>query len=121
MDLKNYKGQILTTDEYAEGKNQIIKDIHDLESIALKTGKDYLLLKWGTIKSFGLKSDNGKKLLERYNKIGSCISVMLQKDTDEQKKILCEMIDECNGCIQEDWGGKYLTKKGAKKYVLDYK
>ena len=55
MDLKNYKGKILTTDEYAEGKNQIIKDIHDLESIALKTGKDYLLLKWGTIKSFGLK------------------------------------------------------------------
>lgn len=113
----------LTGDEYALKVRELDKQITDLgvKRDKLKTHKDYLTLKWGTLKSWSFTSKNGKHLLEEYFKIGSCASAMLQEDTEKQKSIICDLIDECKGVIQNDWTGEYLTKQEAKAYVLNYR
>lgn len=82
--------------------------------------QDHLLLKWGTIKSWHLHSEKGQALLKKYFELGSSMSAAMQHDTDEQKQLVCDMIDECNGEIQEDWGGEILSKEQAKEYVMSY-
>lgn len=82
--------------------------------------KDHLLLKWGTLKSWHLHSVRGKELLDKYFAIGSSASVIMQHDTDEQKQLICQMIDECNGEISSDWTGEVFTKETAKQYVMEY-
>ena len=47
------------------------------------------------------------------------MSAILHKDSQKQKELICQIIDLCDE-IQEDWGGKILTKKKAKKYVMEY-
>jgi hypothetical protein len=83
--------------------------------------EDYITLKWGTLKSWQLKNEKGFELLKKYNEIGSCVSAILQKDTPEQKQLICEMIDTVPGDIYLDWDDKYVSKEEAKKYVLEYK
>jgi len=119
-ELEKYLGRKLTTDEVAEAYNWIDETKKRLEELSLDSGEDYLLLKWGTIKIFGLKSDKGKKLLDEYNGLGVSAGAMSQKDTAKQSEIICKMIEECDGVIQNDWDGKYYTKEEAKKYILDY-
>ena len=82
--------------------------------------KDYLTLKWGTLKDWYFTREKGKKLLQEYFDIGASMSAMAQKDTPRQKKIICELIEECNGEIWNDWDGKKMTKKQAKDYVMNY-
>ena len=83
--------------------------------------KDSLTLKWGTLKAWDFHSDKAKALLKEYNEIGSSMSAMMQKDTPRQKEIICELIDEGNfKKVFLDWDGKYISKKEAKKYVLEY-
>jgi hypothetical protein len=121
MDLKEkYDGKTLSTDEAAEARNEIDKCIRELESIDYKTGKDYLLLKWGTLKSWNFHSDKAKKLLKEYDSLGSSMSAMSQVDSPRQKEIILELIDECDGVIQNDWDGDYYTKQQAKDYVNGY-
>ena len=87
----------------------------------MKTEKSYLLLKWGTLKGWGLHSDKMVELMKEYRTIGSSMSAMMQQDTPRQKEIICEMIDECDGKIQNDWSGEiYTDKEKAKKYILEY-
>lgn len=83
--------------------------------------QDHLLLKWGTLKSWNLHSKKGQRLLRKYFKLGSSMSAALQHDTPEQKELICQMIDECNGMIVNDWTGDTLTKEEAKEYVRSYK
>lgn len=82
--------------------------------------KEYLTLKWGSLKSCNITSKIGKKLLGEYHKKGSCISAVMQHDTLEQKKIICRLIDLMPGKIYLEWDGKYVSKGKAKKYVLEY-
>ncbi len=82
--------------------------------------KDSLSLKWGTLKAWHFNSEKGKKLLQEYFDIGSSMSAMAQNDTPRQKEILCELIEECNGEIWNDWDGKKMSKKKAKDYVTNY-
>jgi len=82
--------------------------------------KDYITLKWGTLKSWKLTSEKGKELIKKYSEIGSCYSAMMQRDTPEQKNLICEMIDNVPGEIFLDWDGKYVSKEEAKKYVTEY-
>jgi hypothetical protein len=83
--------------------------------------KDHITLKWGTLKSWHLTSERGKRLLRQYHELGSSASAMLQKDTPEQRALICEMIDECNAdSIYLDWDGKYVSKEEAKQYILNY-
>ena len=84
--------------------------------------KNYLTLKWGTLKSWDFThSEKGIELLKEYNQIGSSFSAMAQKDTPRQKEIICELIDLCDGdTIYLDWDGKDVSKQEAKDYVLNY-
>lgn len=82
--------------------------------------KEYLTLKWGTLKFWNL-GDWAKDLMEEYDKIGSCMSATLQKDTPRQKEIICELIDKGKfKKVYLDWEGKNVSKEEAKKYVMNY-
>ena len=81
--------------------------------------EDYISLKWGTLKAWNLTTPKGLELLRQYAEIGSSISAMAQRDTPEQKALICEMIDECGAeKIYLDWDGEYVSKEEAKKYVM---
>lgn len=116
-----YEGKRLDTDEVAKAHNLVNELTKKLEKIKWTTGDDHLLFKWGTLKSWNMNSDKGKVLLKEYFEIGSSMSAMLQKDTDRQREIILELIDECDGVIQNDWDGEYYTKAKAKKYITTYK
>lgn len=82
---------------------------------------DSLSLKWGTLKAWHLHSEKGIELLERYHELGASASAMLQRDTPEQKELICQIIDECNcQTITLDWEGKDVSKDEAKRYVMEY-
>jgi hypothetical protein len=83
---------------------------------------DHITLKWGTLKSWRLTSERGQELLKEYYKLGVSLSAMAQHDTPEQKKLICEMIDECNALeIYLDWVyDRCISKEDAKKYVMAY-
>lgn len=115
-DLVN-KGGILTTDEFATASNLKDEALKKIESLTFKTGQDYILLKWGSLKSWELHSDKGKKLSDEYLSLGRSMSAMLQEDDPRQKEIILEMIDECDGSIRSDWSGEYFTKEQAKEYM----
>jgi len=85
-----------------------------------ETEQDYITLKWGTLKSWNVKSAEGKALLEKYGELGYSMSAMAQHDTPEQKEIICKLIDLMPGEIYIDWNGEYVSKEAAKKYVLEY-
>ena len=83
--------------------------------------KDYLTLKWGTLKAWNLTSDKGVELLKLYFELGSSPGAMTQHDTPEQKDLICQMIDECGAeTIYLDWDGVDVSKDDAKRYVLEY-
>lgn len=83
--------------------------------------KDYLSLKWGTLKAWKLHSEKGRQILKKYFDLGSSYSSMCQHDTPEQKDLICQMIDECNAeMIYLDWDGVDVSKDDAKKYVREY-
>ena len=83
--------------------------------------ENYLTLKWGTLKSWNIEGNKEAiKLLKRYVEIGSSASAMMQKDTPEQKEIICKLIDLVPGDIYLDWDGGYVSKVDAKKYVMEY-
>lgn len=82
---------------------------------------DSLSLKWGTLKAWNLHSDKGLELLKRYFDLGTSASAMLVNDTQEQKELICQMIDECNcPTIYLDWDDKNVSKDEAKRYVQEY-
>jgi len=110
----------VSTDTYAELRNIFIEAVRQIEDISLKTGEDYLLLKWGTWKNWNSENTKIKKLMQEYNDLGVNVSAMEQKNTPRQKDILCEVIDLIDGVIQNDWDGNYYTKEEAKKYVMEY-
>lgn len=84
---------------------------------------DYLLLKWGTLKAWNFEnSPKAFEALKEYNQLGSSFSAMAQNDTERQKELICIMIDEVQGPVQNDWSGEiYDDREQAKKYVLEYR
>lgn len=84
--------------------------------------EDHLTLKWGTLKSWSFHSEKGKALLKEYFELGTSMSAMMQEDTPRQKEIICELIDEGNfEKVYLDWDDKHVSKKAAKKYVMEYR
>jgi hypothetical protein len=79
-----------------------------------------LLLKWGTVKAWDDLSEKSQEIMGRYFADGMELSAMADKPTEERKAILCELIDQFSGEIQNDWSGDVMTKDEAKKYVLEY-
>jgi len=83
--------------------------------------KNYLTLKWGTLKAWNFEgNEKAAKLLKRYYEIGSSFFAMAQRDTPEQKEIICKLIDLTPGGIYLDWDGEYVSKEKAKEYVMNY-
>lgn len=119
---KSLEGKTVTTDAYAEICNMVAKAVDALEHInpETKSSEDYILLKWGSFRGFTLTSDKGIELATKYSALGRSMSAMAQKDTDEQKVIMRQMIDECGGIIQNDWDGLFYTKQEAKDYIKEY-
>lgn len=87
------------------------------------TKKESLTLKWGTLKAWNLKEDGqALELLRKYHELGMRASAMLQRDTPEQKRLLCQMIDALDAdTVYLDWDGKDVPKEEAKKYIMEYK
>ena len=87
-----------------------------------KKYNERLTLKWGTLKSWDFeKEGNCMKLLNEYAKLGMSWGAAQQKDSLEQKKIICQIIDKVNAKqIFLDWDGKWVSKKKAKEYVMNY-
>jgi hypothetical protein len=80
-----------------------------------------LTLKWGTLKAWRFKQPKMRDLLERYHALGSTWSAMEQRDTPEQKQLICEMIDAGDfDTVYLDWDGEHVSKERAKEYVMDY-
>jgi hypothetical protein len=86
----------------------------------LSQERNSLTLKWGTLKAWDFKSEKGKALLQEYFDIGASAGAASQNDTERQKEIICELIDEAHGKVQNDWTGEMMTKKKAKEYVMNY-
>ena len=83
--------------------------------------QNYLVLKFGTVKSWNFESPEALKLLNEYSQIGHTLSTATQEDTPRQKEIICELIDFCNDKnIWLDWDGKRVSKQKAKDYVMNY-
>lgn len=81
---------------------------------------EHLLLKWGTLKGWNLESDRSLDIMRRYAEIGMSFGAMQQRDTPEQKQLICDLIDSLNGEIVNDWSGEKLSKAAAKDYVMNY-
>lgn len=83
--------------------------------------KDHLVLKWGTLKGWNFNGEKALELLKEYHSLGSSMSAMAQHYTPRQKEIICELIDGADfKKVYLSWDGKEVSKKAAKKYVMDY-
>ena len=83
--------------------------------------EDKIVLKWGTLKGWKLEKPDSFALLKQYFELGKVsISSMMQKDTSEQKDVLCKLIQQHDGFIYLDWDGKYITKDEALDYILNH-
>jgi hypothetical protein len=81
----------------------------------------HLIFKWGTLKGWNLVgNDAALEAAKRYEAGGMAAGAMQQRDSDEQKQALCDMIDAIDGPITNDWTGEPMTKDEAKSYVLEY-
>lgn len=82
----------------------------------------FISLKWGTLKGYYLKSKEENDLLTKYIKLGYSLSCAAQNDTNEQKEILCKLIDLCNNPkgIHLEWDNIFVSKEEAKKYIMEY-
>lgn len=82
---------------------------------------EHLSLKWGTLKSWHIKSEAGQAALKRYFDEGVSMSAAMQRDTDTQREAVCDLIDAVDCAeIYNDWSGEAMTKDEAKRYVREY-
>jgi hypothetical protein len=79
-----------------------------------------LLLKWGTIKGWEGLTESSQEIAKRYFDVKQSMSAMADRPDEKRKAVLCELIDQLDGEIQNDWSGEKMTKEEAKKYVLEY-
>ena len=80
-----------------------------------------LLLKWGNVKGWeGFEEGTpARAALDKWADSGPGFSAM-QRANDEQKELICGIIDAVDGEIWNDWDGVAMTKSEAKKYVREY-
>jgi hypothetical protein len=83
---------------------------------------DSLSLKWGTLKSWDLKSEPALAAAKAYFDAGKVMgSAMLQHDTPEQVEAICNLIDALDAeTVFLEWDGADVSKEEAKAYVRGY-
>jgi len=79
-----------------------------------------LSLKWGTIKGWDNLTEKSQEIIKRFFADGMCMSAAMDKPGEERRAILCELIDQFDGEIKNDWTGEKMSKDDAKKYVREY-
>lgn len=79
-----------------------------------------LTLKWGTVKGWNGLTDKSVAIMQRYFADGMPLSAMGYHPTPERREILCELIDQLDGEIVNDWDDVVMSKDEAKKYVREY-
>lgn len=79
-----------------------------------------LTLKWGTIKGWGNLTEQSQAIVRRFFADGLPLSAMADRPADDRREILCELIDQIDGEIWNDWDEAVMTKDEAKAYVRDY-
>lgn len=80
-----------------------------------------LTLKWGNVKGWdGFEEGTpARAALEKWAESGQGLSAM-QRQTPEQRELICDIIDAVDGEIWNDWNGVAMSKEDAKKYVREY-
>ena len=80
-----------------------------------------LTLKWGNVKGWdGFEEGTpARAALDKWSDSGPGYSAM-QRANDDQKELICEIIDAVDGEIWNDWDGVKMSKDEAKAYVRDY-
>lgn len=79
---------------------------------------EFLQLKWGTLKEWSGLSEKSQEIVRRYFQKGVPWSCMFDHPDDTRKAILCELIDQLDGDIMNDWSGEKMSKDEAKKYIM---
>lgn len=82
---------------------------------------EHLLLKWGSIKGWDDLSGASVEILKRYYADGMPMSATQDRPDAARRAILCELIDQLDGDIRNDWTGETMSKDEAKKYVTEYR
>ncbi len=90
-----------------------------LDPAGFNHGEEHLLLKWGNLKGWKLRTDASREAARVLFDTLQTNSAM-EWLSDEGKSALCRLIDAVDGPIQNDWTGDFMTKDEAKKYVLEY-
>ena len=84
---------------------------------------EYITLKWGGLKGWNIDESNEPAMaaLKRYFNDAVSGSAMMQKNTEEQKRAMCDLID-ASTCeeIYLDWDGKTVSKQEGKDYIMNY-
>lgn len=81
-----------------------------------------LTLKWGNVKGWDGAEEGTpfREALDKWCDSGQGLSAM-QRQTPEQRELICSIIDAVDGEIWNDWDGKVMSKDEAKTYVRGYK
>lgn len=84
--------------------------------------EECITLKWGTLKGWHIAEGNSgaMDLLTRYHQLGVCMSAMCQKDSEEQKKIICELVSLPGMKVYLDWDDKFVTQAEGIAYIMNY-
>jgi hypothetical protein len=81
---------------------------------------EHLDLKWGTVKGWSGLSEASQEIMKRFFADGMCMSAMADHPDENRRRILCELIDQLDGVIWNDWDDVEMTKDEAKRYVTEY-
>jgi len=78
-------------------------------------------LKWGNLKSWSGMDDGhpARIALQKYMDAGPSASAMAEQ-SQEERRLICEIIDAVDGKIVNDWTGNVMTKNEAKEYVMSH-
>lgn len=78
-------------------------------------------LKWGNIKGWDGMEDGHPARVALDKWIDSRVGLSaMERQSDEQRALICDVIDAVDGDIYDDYNGGTMTKEAAKEYVLNY-
>lgn len=109
----------------AHENNQLIKLPGNTHTLVINVGespKDFLRLKWGTLKAWDFSnSPEALAAYQEYYDIESSKTDGLEVDTPRQKELICKMIDTVNGQVTIWWNDPNTqTREDAKEYIMNY-
>jgi hypothetical protein len=80
-------------------------------------------LKWGSVKGWDgfVEGTPARAALDKWaDKAEPGGGVMTDRPDEDEKELICGIIDAVDGEIWNDWDGVTMSKDDAKAYVRDY-